>query len=74
MSEVLHHIIIDWAKLASEKWRGKSSWSKPPIILQESGDGRAYNAVVMQKLTDKICLEEKNCKDLENLKIEAEKK
>ena len=25
VSEVLHHGIIDWVKLASEKWRGKSN-------------------------------------------------
>ena len=47
VSEVLHHSIIDWAKLTSEKWRGKSNWSKPPIILQEGGDGKAYNMMVI---------------------------
>ena len=33
VSKVLHQSIIDWTKLASQKWRGKSNWSKPPIIL-----------------------------------------
>ena len=74
VSEALHYSIIDWAKLALEKWRGKSSWRKPPIILQEGGGSRAYNEVVLEKLTKEISLDEKNRMDLENLRAEAEKK
>ena len=71
VSKALHHNIIDWAKLMSEKWRGKPSGSGPPSILHKGREGRMYLAFILQKLTDECNKEKRFCKELESKRIAA---
>ena len=50
VSEVLHHNIIHWAKLAIEKWRGKDILEQCSIIPNERREAMPLKEVVLGKL------------------------